>query len=148
MMRYAAAPNAHRPVRWKAALLGWRQTAIMPSGWLCWCRDVTNRWHPHIGALGNCAGLSERHHPPRIGGQGQETVGARCLTPTQRAARSIACRAAHRPLRVPTSLHRQFPPIRKFGPAATARPPAVALAALRAAREVTQIMLKIRLPNL
>src|SRR5882724_3102775 len=26
-------------------------------------------------------------------------------------------------LRVPTSLHRQFPPIRKFGPAAAARPP-------------------------
>jgi hypothetical protein len=61
-------------------------------------------------------------HPPRIGGQGQETVGARRLTPTQRAARSMACRAAHRLLRVPTSLNRQLPPIRKFGPAATARP--------------------------
>ena len=42
-------------------------------------------------------------HPPRIGGQGQETVGARCLTPTQRAARSIACRAARRLVRFPTS---------------------------------------------
>ena len=37
--------------------------ATMPSGWLCRCRDVTNQWHPHIGVLGNCAGLSARHHP-------------------------------------------------------------------------------------
>jgi hypothetical protein len=24
---------------------------------------VPGRWHPHIGALGNCAGLSARRHP-------------------------------------------------------------------------------------
>ncbi len=25
--------------------------------------DATNQWRPHIGVLGNCAGLSARHHP-------------------------------------------------------------------------------------
>src|SRR6267142_3354020 len=24
---------------------------------------LTNQWRPHIGVLGNCAGLSARHHP-------------------------------------------------------------------------------------
>src|SRR5882757_4064774 len=50
----------------------------------------------------------------------------------------MACRAARRLLRVPTSPNRQFPPIRNLRTGGDRASPAVALAALRAARKVTQ----------
>jgi len=75
---------------------------------------------------------SKAHQDARLEleGKARKLLERARLTPTQRAARSIACRAAHRLLRVPTSLHRQFPPIRNLPTGGDRASPAVALAAL------------------
>jgi len=76
--------------------------------------------------------------PPRIGGQGQETVGARRLTQTSRAAIDAA--------RLTVCLVFQHHCIVIFADPQFAdrrRPPRSRSPPLRAAREVTQIMLKV-----
>ena len=93
------------------------------------------------GHHGACSQQDPSGHPPRIGGQGQETVGARRLT--ERAARHLMPRgspSAQSSNIIESSISAD-PKIRAGD--GRASPPAVALAALRAVREVTQIMLKV-----